>query len=393
MPQTAIILRLENYKINKLVLRKKIVIDAVSEVAPKCIHCGSDDLRMKTTFRRYIKHIDIGNRMSFLRLTSHKYQCNLCKKYFNQRFPGVLKSKRSSEQLRYEVSRRHLKGFTQSDLAKDFLIGNATVDRWCKDYLRRQELEKTSYPCPKILGIDEHFFTRKKGYATTFCDLKNHKIYDVVLGRSENSLSSFFKSLTGKGLVKIVSMDLSDTYRAITKKHFPNALIVADRFHVIRIINHHFMMLWKQLDPIGRKNRGLISLMRRHYFRLREDQKYKVRNYISQNYALKIVYEFKQKLAKLMTYKHQTKLKCQEELIPKFLEIIKQLKDSGFDQMKTLGATLESWAEEIARMWRFSKSNGITEGFHNKMELISRRAYGFRNFENYRLRVKALCAI
>jgi len=43
------------------------------------------------------------------------------------------------------------------------------------------------------------------------------------------------------------------------------------------------------------------------------------------------------------------------------------------------------------RMFRFTKSNGILEGFHNKMEMISRRAYGFRNFENYRLRVKALC--
>jgi transposase len=42
-------------------------------------------------------------------------------------------------------------------------------------------------------------------------------------------------------------------------------------------------------------------------------------------------------------------------------------------------------------MWRFTKSNGITEGFHTKMEMISRRAYGFRNFENYRLRVLALC--
>ena len=42
-------------------------------------------------------------------------------------------------------------------------------------------------------------------------------------------------------------------------------------------------------------------------------------------------------------------------------------------------------------MWRFSKSNGITEGFHNKMEMISRRAYGFRNFENYRLRVLTHC--
>ncbi len=51
-----------------------------------------------------------------------------------------------------------------------------------------------------------------------------------------------------------------------------------------------------------------------------------------------------------------------------------------------------AWTGEIAAMWRFTKNNGITEGFHNKMEMISRRAYGFRNFENYRLQVKVMCA-
>ncbi|WP_162263131.1 transposase, partial [Legionella rubrilucens] len=56
-----------------------------------------------------------------------------------------------------------------------------------------------------------------------------------------------------------------------------------------------------------------------------------------------------------------------------------------------LGKTLDSWKEEIVRMWRFSKSNGITEGFHRKMKLIQRRAYGFKNFENYRTRVRVLC--
>ena len=45
--------------------------------------------------------------------------------------------------------------------------------------------ERTSRPCPQMLGIDEHFFTRRHGYATTFCDLKHHKVHDVVLGRSE----------------------------------------------------------------------------------------------------------------------------------------------------------------------------------------------------------------
>ena len=59
--------------------------------------------------------------------------------------------------------------------------------------------------------------------------------------------------------------------------------------------------------------------------------------------------------------------------------------------LQTLADTLEGWQEPIACMWRFVRNNGITEGFHRKMKLIQRRAYGFRNFENYRLRVLAQC--
>ncbi|WP_281248172.1 transposase [Desulfovibrio gilichinskyi] len=73
------------------------------------------------------------------------------------------------------------------------------------------------------------------------------------------------------------------------------------------------------------------------------------------------------------------------------LEKINQFKRSPFALLRTLGRTLNSWQEEVARMFRYTKSNGITEGFHRNMKLIQRRAYGFRNFENYRLRVRGLC--
>jgi transposase len=54
------------------------------------------------------------------------------------------------------------------------------------------------------------------------------------------------------------------------------------------------------------------------------------------------------------------------------------LRQSGLAQLVVLGDTLHSWSEEIARMWRFTRSG--------------QQAYGFRNFENYRLRVKVLCS-
>ena len=94
---------------------------------------------------------------------------------------------------------------------------------------------------------------------------------------------------------------------------------------------------------------------------------------------------------KLLLHKNQTKKQC-KKLIPQFLKAIETLKSVGFKHCKTLAKTLTKWQEEIVRMWRFSRTNGITEGFHRKMKLIQRRAFGFRNFENYRRRVRVLCA-
>ncbi len=238
-----------------------------------------------------------------------------------------------------------------------------------------------------MLGIDEHFFTRKKGYATTLVDLKNHKVFDVVLGRSEASLRSYLKRLPGRENVRVIVMDLSETYRQIARQYFPNAMIVADRFHVIRLVNQHFLKLWQQYDPEGRKNRGLLSLMRRHHWRLSAVQKERLHQYLAQSPVLNALYFAKQQLNGFLTLR-TTHRKRAGTMLPKFLALIRQFEQSP---AKALANTLTSWLEPIVRMWRFSKSNGITEGFHTKMEMLSRRAYGFRNFENYRMRVLAQC--
>ena len=81
-----------------------------------------------------------------------------------------------------------------------------------------------------------------------------------------------------------------------------------------------------------------------------------------------------------------------KKIIPQFLDAIRALKTSNFGNLETLGSTLEEWSEEIVRMWRFSKTNSITEGLHRRMDEIQNRAYGMHNFNNYRIRVKAYCS-
>jgi transposase len=354
---------------------------------PPCKHCHSPDLRIKATHKRTVKHTRQGNQVLTLHLRVPKYHCQGCRRYFRHAFTGIRPRYRASEAYRLEVYEAHDGGVTLRKLSRTHLVSAATVERWYQHHLGIKRSEMDRRLCPRVLGIDEHFFTRKKGFATTFVDLRNHSVFDVKLGRSEPSLRPYLRGLQGKSNVQVVVMDLSETYRSIARQYFPGATIVADRFHVVRLINQHFLKVWQQHDPEGRKNRGLISLMRRHQWNLNDEQHANLMNYLASYPVLRQLYVAKQKLVQLMLLRTLTAKRARKKLPPLF-ELLEQLRDSP---LRALAKTLTSWLEAIVAMWRFSKSNGITEGFHNKMEMISRRAYGFRNFENYRLRVLTHC--
>lgn len=392
MTKDEIVLGLPGYQITTIDVEDgKVRIVARYEGTRACAHCGGSRLRSKGIYRRRLRHQDLGLRHSMLVVEAHKWRCLQCGRQSRQRLPGILPWQRASEAFRKAIFQQHLDGINRSRLGRREGIGAATVERHFRHGLARQFSEKHAPVCPTVLGIDEHFFTRKKGFATTLCDLRNHTIYDVVLGRSEASLEPYLQRLQGRHAVKVVCMDLSATYRAVVKKYFPRARIVADRFHVIRLINHHFLACWREIDPVAGKHRGLVSLMRRHRRHLRPPQKVKLQAYLAAHPALEPIYGFKQHLCYLLLKKHRTRKQC-AALIPRLLQAIQRLREAVFPQLVTLGETLDSWKEEIACMWRFTRNNGITEGFHNKMETISRVAYGFRNFENYRQRVKVLCS-
>ena len=387
MSQVDSILGLPGLAVQRVDRKLGIHVWAKPSSRPSCVHCASQTVRIKATHSRTLKHTRQGNQIMILHLSIPKYHCQNCDRYFRHQFPWARPRLRATESYRLEVFEAHDGGVSQSKLSVTHCIGSATVERWYQHLIKRRVSELSGRACPRVLGIDEHFFTRKKGYATTLVDLRNHKVFDVVLGRSELSLRQYLSHLPGREQVQLVVMDLSETYRSIVQKYFPNAKIVADRFHVIRLVNHHFLNLWKQQDPVGRMNRGLLSLMRRHQWNLTQEQRDNLARYLEQFPILRSLYLAKQRLNKLLLIKNLMP-KHGRKFMARLLKLIEQLAQSP---ARTLAHTLTSWLEPIVRMWRTSKSNGITEGFHTKMEMMSRRAYGFRNFENYRLRVLAHC--
>jgi transposase len=368
----------------------KVHVTPRSRGGVRCSCCGGGRLRSKGSYRRQARHLDCLGEPTELVVHTRRFTCRDCRRTFVPQLPGLLAGRRSTEPFREKVYLHHHEGIPASSMARMASIGAATVGRIYAQFTGRKASERIRLQCPMVLGIDEHTLHKGQRFATTFCDLKNHKVFDIVKGRSEADLRGFLSSLQGRERVRVVCIDLSSPYRAMIRRWFPNARIVADRFHVVRVLLTAFMDLCRQIAPVVKSHRGHLALLRSAPERLDADQLRRLQDLLEQYPALAALHERMHALRRLLNVKNRTKRQCRP-LISKLLRAIDELKASGFPPLVTLAATLTSWREEIACMWRFTKNNGITEGFHRKMKLIQRRAYGFRNFLNYRLRVIAQC--
>ena len=362
----------------------------IEDSPQQCRHCHSPNLVSKGPYQRQARHLDTFGRPSRLIIETRRWECRDCRRSFVPDTPGLRPWRQSTEPWRESIYRNHHEGICASALARIHDLGSASVGRIYAEFTSRKARERQSLECPRILGIDEHRVHRGMPFATTFCDLRNHRIFDIVPGRSEPELRGFLAALKGREKVRVICMDLSSPYRALARRWFPNARIVADRFHVIRLLQHHFLDLARQIMPEIKNHRGALALLRRHPSKLDPRQSTRLQDLLKRQPALRAIYEKMLEIWELLRLKHQTARACRGH-IRHLMALIDELRLSAFEPLVRLAKTLHSWREALVTMWRFTKNNGITDGFHRKMKLIQRRAYGFKNFHNYRLRVIAQC--
>ena len=369
--------------------RSRTLIKVATKLAPECPRCGSKHLHSKGPYERRVKHQPLCGQGVDVVVCTRRYQCCECNRHFVPSLPGIRPWYRCSEPYREQIYRDHHDGICASRVAERERISPPTVSRTYAAFTARKARERRRLECPPILGIDEHSLHRNGTFVTTFCDLHRHKVFDVAQGRSARELIGFLRRLKGRHKVRVVCIDLSNAYRDLIRKWFPNAILVADRFHSVRVVMEHFTQLARELTGI-RYDRAFLKLFRTAPTRLTDNQKERLEALFKRHTPLRPLYDKMREICDLLNQKGQSKRSCRHHA-RKLLQHINDLKAVGFPRLKTLARTLTSWAEPIAAMWRFRKSNSITEGFHRKMKLIQRRAYGFRNFENYRLRVIAHC--
>ena len=364
----------------------------IQDGIPSCRSCGHKGVVFYDHFYRNAKVSSIDGRIYDVIIKAKRYRCPICGSVFREPIRGLKSNKRLSESSKDSIIEKYLDGATNKKISKRLGISQSTVERVIHKRFESEVKEQLSYECPSIIGIDEHTIHKGYKFATTIADLSHHRVYDVIEGRSKSQVERKLMEYKGREKVKVVCMDLSSGYRSIVRRCFPKAKIVADRFHVIRLIGYHFMEFCKQAQEEVKWNRKLTYPLRKRSDRLKAEERERLKAFFEDNPAIKLAYEFKEKLCELLNKKHQTVKQCRSN-IKELKTMMNTMKYDSPVEFEHLAKTISEWFNPIIRMWRFTKNNSITEGFHRKMKLIQRMAYGYKNFQNYRLRVLVLCGI
>ena len=181
-----------------------------------------------------------------------------------------------------------------------------------------------------------------------------------------------------------VSMDLCDPYKRFTKDFFPNAQIVADKFHVLRLPMGALMKYRKQAEG-GRNTSYLRNLLVGNGYNVPHEWREPLRAWLLKHPVLNEVYRVKEKLSAI--YRIRSVAQAARELTG----LTDSLALSLVPELQTLRKTLRRWRSEILNYWTSRQTNARVEGFNNKAKVVKRRAYGYMSPRNYRLRLLNAC--
>jgi len=278
---------------------------------------------------------------------------------------------------------------------KDLKVSSSTVYKAFYEQIEL-ELRKSENEWPKTIGIDEHSFNRNvsghsREFVTVFVDYSNKRMKEVVLGKSINDLmSSSIVDIKGRENVKNVIVDLSPTFRSFAMDFFPNARLIADHFHVVKLIHPRLNELRKTVVddyqfPKSRKN-PINKLIYKSRRKLKHHQKRVIHEFLKCNDELKELYHFQQRLYRMYQVRGYNRAK------KALFSLLDDMARSDFKKTRSYRQTLFKWRYEILNYFCTSKlNNGRTEGYNCKAKLIQRCAYGFSSFRNYRLKLLYHC--
>lgn len=354
-----------------------------------CPRCAT--LSVATYDRRHVRVKDDALRGFQIRLLIHKRRlwCRPCQKPFTEPVAGIRKGMRHTERYGRSLLRACERYVDLKHVRHDFRCSAGFL---YSNLYRHLELEqrKRRRSWPEVVGLDEHFFRRNKplharDFVSMVVDVKGHRLLEVVDGKTIEQLRASLGHIEGREQVRLVALDMSDTYKSFARTFFPNARLVADKFHVLRLLNP--ALTRRRIDITGdRRSLRIRRLLLRNGHSLGLWERIGVRDWLRQYPELLEVYEAKEALHRFY------RTRGFDRAVQAFNHLLARLAASALPELRTLRRTLFRWRNEVLAYFDTRLTNAMTEGFNLKAKLVKRRAFGYRSFRNYRLRLLNACA-
>lgn len=366
---------------SNVVLAKKI---SVFEVCPKCATPSS-----AVYDHRIVRLKDAPLRGQSMRLSVKKrrFFCKTCRKPFTEPIAGVSKGHRCTQRYRKSVLWACENFADLTRVRKAMRCSSGFIYQTLYEQIRTKLGEKLNYPWPATIGIDEHFFTRRRGraeFATVFADYNNKRIRELAFGKIKGELIAQVQDIKGRENVGNVIIDMSDTYRSFVREYFPNAKIIADKFHVLRLLTPAINKRRVQITG-DKRSVPLRRLLLRRRDKLIYYERDALDRWLLEHPELRDIYTAKEALHSFYRIKGARRAAV---ALTKFTD---WLAHSKIKELKKLRRTLMAWRVQILAYFETRLTNARTEGFNNVAKLVQKRAYGYKSFENYRLRLLNAC--
>ena len=328
-------------------------------------------------------------RQLILFVRKRRFSCRTCRRPFTEPVAGVRKGYRTTERYRNRLlwACEHFSDL--KSVRRTYRCSSALLHRVLYERLEL-ERRKRLYPWPTKVGIDEHLFKHdfrlnQRRFVTMVVDHKNKRLMEVVEGKEGGVLRAALEHIPGRENVRFVALDLSDGYRSFARNFFPNAVLVADKFHVLRLITPAIHRHIKQLG-LGRDALPLYRLLRRNPCKLDSSMRWRLRCFLADKPALRELWSVKEAINRFY------RIRGHGRAARALTTLTDHMALSSMPEVLTLRTTLRRWRSEVLAYFLCRLTNARTEGFNGKAKLVIRRAYGYKSFTNYRLRLLSACA-
>ncbi len=352
-----------------------------------CPKCSRPTLLLVDIKPKVYRDLDLAGRNCYIEIDLRRFECKDCFCTFTESLSFTEPHRHYTSRFEHQIY-ECCQETTANYAASKFGISDKTAGKIYQRIAKRKQEQFTHLLPTQIIGIDEIAMHKgHKDFVVVITDITNKRVIDVLKDRKKAALATYMTGWSEefKKGIKFVAIDLWGPYRSVVESILPNAKSVADRFHVMQNINKALDNCRKQAKRESETQEiweGAKYVVLKNREDLTEEQEEILTKVLKASESLRVCYEFKESFRSIFNDSINREM-ASEKLSNWVLDILRQEITKYYEFV----GTILNWEENILNYFDDWVSSGFVEGVNNKIKLIKRKAFGFMNFENFRIKI------